>query len=159
MGLKPQSNKLTRVPPELVQIFRLWGVHIGARALHVLKLIWFGYIARQSQCGGGGVISSFKLFLPAFVTRREREGEGVGTLWLEQAEKVTFVKNLHCIHSHRRSRRRSRSGLRRLTDPDRSQPPPLLHREGSHPIVASSYVDQTLPPPPGKGHFLKGTQE
>jgi hypothetical protein len=37
------------------------GVHIGARALHVLNLIWFGYIARLSQWGGGGgVISSFK---------------------------------------------------------------------------------------------------
>jgi hypothetical protein len=29
------------------------GVHIGARALHVLNLIWVGCIARLSQCGGG----------------------------------------------------------------------------------------------------------
>ncbi len=30
------------------------GVHIGARALLGIKLIWFGYIARLSQWGGGG---------------------------------------------------------------------------------------------------------
>jgi hypothetical protein len=35
------------------------GVHIGAIALHVLNLIWFGNIARLSQWGGG-LISSFK---------------------------------------------------------------------------------------------------
>jgi hypothetical protein len=29
------------------------GDHIGARALHVLNLIWFGCIARLSQRGGG----------------------------------------------------------------------------------------------------------
>ncbi len=29
-------------------------VHIGVRALNVLNLIWFGYIARLSQWGGGG---------------------------------------------------------------------------------------------------------
>jgi hypothetical protein len=44
--------------------------------MHVLNLIWFGYITRLSQWEGGGVISSFKLFLPAFATRRGREGGG-----------------------------------------------------------------------------------
>ncbi len=44
---KARSNELTRGPPELVQHFRfIGGVHIGARALHVLNLMWFGYIAR-----------------------------------------------------------------------------------------------------------------
>jgi hypothetical protein len=38
-----QSKELTRGPRELVQHFRLQGgVHIGARALHFLTLIWFG---------------------------------------------------------------------------------------------------------------------
>jgi hypothetical protein len=42
-------------PPQLVQHFGLsGGVHIGARALHVLNLIRFGYIACLSQWGGGG---------------------------------------------------------------------------------------------------------
>jgi hypothetical protein len=31
------------------------GVHIGARAPHVLNLILFGCIARLSQWGGGGL--------------------------------------------------------------------------------------------------------
>jgi hypothetical protein len=54
LALLPQSNELARGPPELVQNFRLWGrVHNGARA-HVLNLIWFGYIPRLSQWGGGG---------------------------------------------------------------------------------------------------------
>ncbi len=52
------------------------GVHIGARALHVLNLIWFGYIARLSQWGKRVVISSFKWFLPAVATCRGRKGGG-----------------------------------------------------------------------------------
>jgi hypothetical protein len=70
----PQSYELTRGPPVLVQHFRLGVVHIGTRALHVLNWIWFGCIARLYQWGGGGVISLFKLFLPAFATRVGREG-------------------------------------------------------------------------------------
>ncbi len=58
---------------------KLGGVHIGARALHVLNLTWFGNISRLSQwVGRRGVISSFKWFLPAVPTCR---GGGVGTLW------------------------------------------------------------------------------
>jgi hypothetical protein len=34
-------------PPKLVSF--IGGIHIGARALHGLNLIWFGYIARLSQ--------------------------------------------------------------------------------------------------------------
>jgi hypothetical protein len=52
-----QSNEFIRGTPELVQqsaLSFIGGVHIGARALHVLNLIWFGYITRQSQWGGGG---------------------------------------------------------------------------------------------------------
>ncbi len=41
----PQSKELSKGPPELVQHFR---------SLHVLSLIWFGYISRLSHCGGGG---------------------------------------------------------------------------------------------------------
>ncbi len=47
---RAQSTELIRGPSELV----IGGVHVGARALHVLTLIWFGCIARLSQWGGGG---------------------------------------------------------------------------------------------------------
>ncbi len=65
-GLK--STELTRGPPSpsWFSTFVSRRVHIEARALHVLNLIWFGWIARLAQWGGGGVISSFKWFLPAF---------------------------------------------------------------------------------------------
>ncbi len=72
----PQSNELTRGPPELVITFVYRGVHIGATCPN---LLWFGYILRLSHWGGGGVISSFILFLRAFAKRRGRV-EGVGTL-------------------------------------------------------------------------------
>ncbi len=49
-----QSAELTREPHSFIG-----GVHISARALHVLYLILFGYISRLSQ-RGEGVISSFK---------------------------------------------------------------------------------------------------
>jgi hypothetical protein len=57
-----QSNELTRGPPELVQhVLLKGGAHIGARALHVLNLIWFGYNARLSlPVGRKGVFSWFK---------------------------------------------------------------------------------------------------
>jgi hypothetical protein len=48
----PQSNELSRGPPELVQFVA--GVHISARALYALNLIWFGNIFRLSQWGEGG---------------------------------------------------------------------------------------------------------
>jgi hypothetical protein len=47
--------ELTRGPPEYSSALSfIGGVHIGARALQVLNLIWFGNIARLSQWGGGG---------------------------------------------------------------------------------------------------------
>jgi hypothetical protein len=52
-------NKLEG-PPNLCRTFLTGGVDNGARALHVLNFIWFGYVASLSQWGGGGVISSFK---------------------------------------------------------------------------------------------------
>jgi hypothetical protein len=54
-SLLAQSTELTREPPKVSSplLFK-GGVHIGARALHVLNLIWFGYIARLSLWGGGG---------------------------------------------------------------------------------------------------------
>jgi hypothetical protein len=42
--LEALSTELTKGPPELIQYF-----HIGARALHVLNLIWFGNITRLSH--------------------------------------------------------------------------------------------------------------
>jgi hypothetical protein len=46
--VRKQINGSTRGPPELYTsvLSFIGGVHIGARALHVLNLIWFGYIAR-----------------------------------------------------------------------------------------------------------------
>ncbi len=42
------------------------GVHIGARALHGLNLIWFGNITRLSQWGGGGYfLCSNDFYLPS----------------------------------------------------------------------------------------------
>ncbi len=39
----PQSNELTRGPPRVSSALSfIGGVHTGARALHVLNLIWFG---------------------------------------------------------------------------------------------------------------------
>ncbi len=51
-SLPAQSNELTSGPSELAVSF-IGGVHIGARALHVLNLIWFGYITCLSQWEGG----------------------------------------------------------------------------------------------------------
>ncbi len=51
----PQSYELTRGTTELALSCK-GGVHIGARALLDINLIWFGYIARLSQLGGGGIL-------------------------------------------------------------------------------------------------------
>jgi hypothetical protein len=49
-----EEDELIRGTTELVQHFRLLGgVHIGARALLDINLIWFD-MARLSQWGGGG---------------------------------------------------------------------------------------------------------
>ncbi len=50
------------------------GVHIGARALLDINLIWFDYIARLSQRGGEGYFTRSNYFyLPS---RLLEEGEG-----------------------------------------------------------------------------------
>jgi hypothetical protein len=52
------------------------GAHIGARALHVLNMKWFGNIARLSQWGrGGGFPRSNDFYLPSL---RVEEGGGGG---------------------------------------------------------------------------------
>jgi hypothetical protein len=54
MEWKAQSNELTRGFLVSLVLSFIGGVHIGARALHVLNLKWFGYIAHLSQWGEGG---------------------------------------------------------------------------------------------------------
>jgi hypothetical protein len=63
-------------------------VHIGERALLDIKLIWFGYIPRLSQWGGGG-ISLVQIILPAVAGLEE--GWGVSTL----CQFVAVLKFLH----------------------------------------------------------------
>ncbi len=58
----------------------IWGVHIGARALHVINLIWIGYIPCQSQWGEGDQFPrSNDFYLPSLSVWG---GGGVGTLWM-----------------------------------------------------------------------------
>jgi hypothetical protein len=49
------------------------GIHIGARALLVIELIWFGYIARLSHLGGRGYFTCRSAFYLS--SRRLEEGE------------------------------------------------------------------------------------
>jgi hypothetical protein len=51
LQVRPRSTELTRGLSSALLFKR--GVHIGARALHVLNLIWISKIARLSQWGGG----------------------------------------------------------------------------------------------------------
>jgi hypothetical protein len=54
------------------------GVHIGARALLDINLIWFGYISRLShEVGRGRGFYSFNVF----AALRGRGGGGVSTLY------------------------------------------------------------------------------
>ncbi len=69
-------RNLLEIPLSWFRTFFYRGVHIDARALHVLNLIWFGNIARLSQCEEGGNFL-FQMILPVFATRRE-----VGTMWI-----------------------------------------------------------------------------
>ncbi len=63
-GARAQSDELTR-GPRLVSsaLSFIRGVHIGARALHVLNLIWVWLNRSPIPVGRKRVISSFKLFL------------------------------------------------------------------------------------------------
>ncbi len=67
--------------PELIQHYRFQGkfMHLGARALHGLSLIWFCCIARLSQWEGG-----VQMISTCLASRRERrKGRGwVGILWV-----------------------------------------------------------------------------
>ncbi len=61
----PQSNELTKGPPWVSSALScIGGVHIAARALHVLNLIWFGYIKQEVGFifvwSGSGLRSLFK---------------------------------------------------------------------------------------------------
>jgi hypothetical protein len=66
----PQSNELTRGPPELVQHFCRGSSH-RCKSAACPKFGMFGNTARLSQRGRRGVISSFKLFLPALLPVEE----------------------------------------------------------------------------------------
>jgi hypothetical protein len=55
------------------------GVHIGARALLDIILIWFGYTARLSQGGRGGYLTCSNDFY--LQSRRLEGGRRVSTLW------------------------------------------------------------------------------
>jgi hypothetical protein len=46
-------------------ISSIGGVHIGVRALLVIYLIWFGFIAHLSQWGGGGIFLLVRIYLPS----------------------------------------------------------------------------------------------
>jgi hypothetical protein len=83
----------------LAQHFSL--VYIGARALHVLNLIWFGRIALLSPLGRGGgeggIISSFKPRIPDPKTAtKERGGKNFVVITFEP-EKKTIRANLQRI--------------------------------------------------------------
>ncbi len=65
--LYPQSNELTKRDSSVSSALSfIEGVHIGARALLDINLIWFGYIARLFQWGGGGYFTrSNDFYLPS----------------------------------------------------------------------------------------------
>ncbi len=81
----PQSNELTRGPPDFSSTFSvIEGVHIGSRALHVLSLIWFGSLAISLAYPSGeeGGISLVQMIPTCRRGLRGRGGgrKGVGTL-------------------------------------------------------------------------------
>jgi hypothetical protein len=73
----PQSNELTRAPPELVQQYCLLGVHKSV-ACPKFDMVWL--YSSPIPVGWRGVISSLNCLLPAFA---KDIGRGrIGTLWL-----------------------------------------------------------------------------
>ncbi len=70
-------------------------VYIGARALYVPNLIWFGYI----PVGRRGIISSFKLFVPAVATCRGRERGHHPELEPRKAFPLKGFKTGQCTYS------------------------------------------------------------
>ncbi len=69
------------------------GVHIGARALLDINLMWFGYIARLSQLGGGGNFTpSSDFYLPALLRLEGGGGQHLcSTLMRESTTCVKFL--------------------------------------------------------------------
>jgi hypothetical protein len=102
MVVEPQQrNELIRRPPELVQHFRLYGEFTSAQERAALNLIWFGYIARLSQWGGGG---NFLVQMISTCFRYpQRKLVGVSTLWEEPMTATHYIssfqnsKCLRCI--------------------------------------------------------------
>jgi hypothetical protein len=66
------------------------GVYIGARALLDISLIWFGYIARLSQWGGGGHILLVQMISTCLICA-SRKGRGASTLWLLGEQQQVWV--------------------------------------------------------------------
>jgi hypothetical protein len=70
----------------LTFFYSVGGVHIGARALLDMNFIWFGYIARLFQLGGGGI--SFVQMISTCLRYTLRKGwdggGGVSTLCLKR---------------------------------------------------------------------------
>jgi hypothetical protein len=79
----PQSTELSTVPWVSSALSFIGGVHFGARALHVLNLIWFGYIARLSQWGGGNLL--VQMISTCRPSRRGRGGGRHPVGWAESA--------------------------------------------------------------------------
>ncbi len=76
------------------------GFHIGARALDVLNLIWFGCIARPIPVRSMMLSSSFIWFLPAFATRRGGGGGSAPCMdyhcWEKSIEGSQCRREKHC---------------------------------------------------------------
>jgi hypothetical protein len=69
---KTWSHSLSKYQNYFSQLPVTYKLQVGAWALHVLNLIWFGYISCLSQWGGGGQFARW--FLPAFATLEEGGG-------------------------------------------------------------------------------------
>ncbi len=86
-----------RAPRVSSALSSIGGVHIGARGLNVLNLIWFGYITRLSHWGGGGYFTYFtNYFYLACYAYRKGEGPSpliVGILQLSDSN----VRKSHSI--------------------------------------------------------------
>ncbi len=80
LSVSPKNNDWNRGSAELVRQFDYRGVHIGARALLVIYLIWFGYFARPPVGRRRGYFTRSNFFYLPSRCLRERLGKGVSTL-------------------------------------------------------------------------------
>jgi hypothetical protein len=73
-----EGSEYLRFPRVSSALSFIGGVHIGARALHVLCLIWFGWIARIYPGGEGGnfLAQMISTCLPSHRGREEEGGRG-----------------------------------------------------------------------------------